>query len=190
MTGKNPDEIVVGANGSIYSAPLGSEIPASIAAPLGDEWYELGYATEDGGTFTDGKTLESIRAWQSFYDLRRVVSEKNTSVAFSLMQWNDRNFALAFGGGEITSPAEGAFRYVPPAPGTIDDRMLAIEWSDGDKDYRLVLPKGMVADNVETQIVRTAAAVLPITFTVLGSDELDPWVFDTNDPAFDPSSGS
>lgn len=183
---KNADEIVVGANGSIYAAPLGTTIPASIAVALGIEWVELGYVTEDGVTWTDGKTLQSIRAWQSLYDLRRVLESKEGSIGFSLMQWNETTVPLAFGGGEVEEIVadSGNFRYTPGDPADLDERMLAVEWADGDKDYRLTFPKGMVSDNVETNLVRTAAGVLPITFALLGDDALDPFILDTNDPAF------
>lgn len=187
---KDAGEIVIGANGSIYTAPLGSTIPASIAAPLGGDWTELGYATEDGVTWVDGKSLESIRAWQSFYDLRRIVSSKEGSLAFSLMQWNGATVELAFGGGEVTSPATDAYRYTPPDPSEIDERMMAIEWVDGDNDFRLTFPKGMVSENVEVNIVRTAAGLLPITFALLGEAGVDPFILDTNHPAFADAVGS
>jgi len=187
---KDPSEIVIGANGSIYTAPLGSPIPANITAPLGGAWVELGYASEDGVTWVDGKSLQSIRAWQSFYDLRRIVTSKEGSLAFSLMQWNGNTVRLAFGGGEVTEPAPNAYRYTPPDPQDIDERMLAVEWEDGDHDFRLVFPKGMVSDNVEVNIVRTAAGLLPITFALLGSAELEPFILDTNHPAFEDTQGS
>lgn len=190
---KNVDEIVVGANGSIYLAPVGTALPTSISDALGVAFVDAGYVTEDGVTFTDGKTLESVRAWQSLYDLRKIVTAKEAMASFSLMQWSGSNVVLAFGGGEVEEvvapdagpPAvPGEYRYHPPAPEAIDERILAIEWSDGDKDYRLIFPKGMVSENVETNVTRSAAALLPITFSILGTDGVDPWILDTNDPAF------
>lgn len=190
--GRNVEEIVVGANGSIYSALPGSPLPGSILEPLDTEagWVDLGYASEDGVTWTDGKSMTPIRAWQSFYDLRRIVESREGTASFALMQWNPDTVKLAYGGGDFTEPAAGAYRYHPPAPSDLGETMLAIEWQDGDKDYRLVLPRGNVSDNVETNIVRTEAGMLPITYALLGSDDSDPWYFDTNDPAFAGSAGS
>lgn len=182
--GKNADEIVVGANGSIWTAPLGSPLPASIADPFGDAWTDLGYASEDGVTWTDSKSLNSIRVWQEFYDARRVIESREGTLAFSLMQWNGDTVSIAFGGGDVTEDEPGMYRYTPPAPELIDERMLGVEWEDGDKDYRLVYPKGMTTDDVETNIVRTDAGMLPITFGLLGNNGADPWFFQTNDPAF------
>jgi len=187
---KNADEIVVGSNGSIYTAPLGSPIPASIGSAFGVAWSELGYASEDGVTWVDGKSLNSIRAWQSFYDLRRVVESKEGSLAFQLMQWTGQNVLLAFGGGTVTEPVPGDYRYTPPDPEEVDERMLAVEWQDGDYDFRLTFPKGMVAENVEVNVVRTEAALLPITFSLLGEAGVEPFILDTNHPAFAAAVGS
>ena len=187
---KNRGEIVVGANGSIWSAPIGTALPARISEPFGDGWVDLGYASEDGVTWTDGKSVNAIRAWQSFYDLRRVVESREGTASFSLMQWNGGNVIFAYGGGDIVEDAPGEFRYVPPAPEDTGETMLGIEWEDGSKDYRLVLPAGTVSDNVETNVTRTDAALLPITFALLGEEGRDPWFFQTNDPAFAPVAGS
>lgn len=189
-TTKTADEIVVGANGSIYVAPVGSTIPASIGTALGAAWTELGYATEDGVTWIDGKTLEPINAWQSFYALRRIVTEKEGSIAFQLLQWNGDNVRLAYGGGTVTQPVPGDYRYVPPDPADIDERAMAVEWQDGTKNYRLTFPKGMVTENVETNIVRTGGAILPITFSLLGEAGVEPFILDTDDPAFANALGS
>lgn len=186
--GKDAGELVVGSNGSIYTAPLGSTIPASIGDPLGGQWTELGYVTEDGVTWMDGKTIVSIRAWQSFYDLRRIVESKEGSMAFVLQQWNSETVQLAFGGGEVTEPAPGDFRYTPPDPSELDERMMAIEWQDGDSDFRLTFPRGMVSENIETNITRTVESRLPITFSLLPAAGVDPFILDTNSPAFQAAS--
>lgn len=189
--GRNVDEIVVGSNGAIYKGAIGSPIPGSILDPLDpDAWIDLGYASEDGVTWTVGKSKTPVRAWQSFWDLRRVVESMEATATFSLLQWNGDTVKLAWGGGDIVEPEPGAFRYVPPPPQDTDEGMLAIEWSDGAKDYRLILPKGDVSDTVETNITRTDAGMLPITFSLLGSDNADPFYFDTNDPAFAGAVGS
>lgn len=187
---KTADEIVVGANGSIYVAPVGSTIPASIGTALGAAWTELGYATEEGVTWIDGRTLEPINAWQSFYALRRIVTEKEGSIAFQLLQWNGDNVRLAYGGGTVTQPVPGDYRYVPPDPADIDERAMSVEWQDGTKNYRLTFPKGMVTENVETNIVRTGGAILPITFSLLGEAGVEPFILDTDDPAFANALGS
>lgn len=183
---RNPDEVVVAAEGDLYVAPVGTAAPATILVAPSATWLKLGYTTTDGVTFLDGKTLEPIRAWQEFYPIRNIVTEKVASLAFVLMQWNKDTVPLAFGGGAVVEDAPGAFSYEPPAPSVMDERAAILEWQDGAKDYRLIVARVMVSENVETNLVRTAEAGLPITLSVLGETGVAPWLLQTNDPAFDP----
>ncbi len=189
MPTKTSDEIVVAGNGSVHVAAVGSTLPTSISGALDPAQYrELGYTTEDGAKFTDEKSIKEHRAWQNFYPIRRTVESRNAFIGFALEQWNEWNVALAFGGGEVTEPTPGEYRYVPPSPEEIDERVLVLEWQDGDKSYRLIVPKGMVTNNVETTFARGAMSVLPIVFSVTPDAGDDPWILDTDDPAFELSS--
>lgn len=187
---KDVDEIVVGANGSVYVAPIGSAVPADIATALGADWVDLGYLSEDGVKATDSKTIEQIKGWQSFYALRRIVTERNLALAFTLIQFSREQFQLGFGGGEVvalTTPDTG-YRFDPPDPADIDERMMAVEWADGDKNYRIIVPRGLVTSNVEINIARNKATELPITFDLIGGGTGAPWNVYTDDPAFAPAA--
>lgn len=187
---KDPGEIVIGANGTVRVAPLGTVVPASINVAPAVGWVDLGYVTEDGATVTDGKSLQSIRAWQSFYDLRRIVESRSFRLAFTLQQFNRVNLELALGGGEVTEVGTdtGFFRYVPPAPEEIDIRMAMVEWNDGDRRYRLTLPRAMSVENVEFNLQRTSNIGLALALEVLGEEGQDAYILDTDDPAFEPAA--
>ena len=183
---KDTDEIVIGANGTVRVAPVGTSIPTTAGASFAGGWIDLGYTSEDGVTVTDSKDIEDIPVWQLFYPARRIVTSRDFTVAFVLRQWSTETVSLAFGGGDFTWVGAGQYKYEPPSPEMIDERSLAVDWQDGDKNYRLIIPKGMVTENVETNIVRTGAADLPITFGVIGTDDAGaPWTLLTDDPAFE-----
>lgn len=160
---QDASEVVIGANGSVYTAPHGTALPTSVSAALNAAFVEHGFVSEDGVTFRDDKEIEGIPAWQSFYDIRKVVAAKSSGVEYVLRQFNPDNVELAFGGGAV-DVAGGVATYTPPAPGQIDERSQVVEWVDGDYTFRLVLPKGIVTGEVESNLVRTAAADLPIAF--------------------------
>lgn len=183
---QDSDEVVIGSSGDIYVAPVGTTLPTDPTASLAAGWSgSLGYVTEDGVQWAPNFEINQIPAWQSFYPVRTLITGRNISVGFSLMQWNTPSLILAFGGGAVTEPSGNVFRYSPPSASELDERALIVEWADGDKDYRLVVPKGLVSDLGETQLARTEAAVLPITFTINAPPEgQDPWYLLTNDPAF------
>lgn len=183
--GNDADEIVIAANGTVRVAPVGTAEPTTPTEAPAAAWVDLGYITEEGATFTDSKEIEDILAWQSFYPVRKIVTGKEAAVSFSLRQWNEATIPLAFGGGAVTNPTTGVWRYAPPSPEDIDERALMLDWQDGDKNYRLIIPKGLVTDAVETNLVRTDSAVLPISFAAIpASTADDPWFVLTDDLAF------
>lgn len=185
-TMQDVDEIVVAANGKILVAPVGTVAPIDIATAWGAGWIDLGFANEDGVTFTDAREIDEIAVWQLFYPARRIVTARDATVAFVLAQWNEETVRLAFGGGTVTTTAgpPAHYRYDPPDPQTIDERALGIEWVDGTKTYRLIVARAMLTENVETNLVRSGAAQLPITMGIIGESGVKPWYLRTNDPAF------
>ena len=176
---QDASEVVVGANGSVFTAPFGTALPTNVATALNAGFTEHGYVSEDGVTFRDEKEIEDIEAWQSFYAIRKVVASKTSGVEFVLRQFNPDNAALAFGGGDV-DVASGVATYTPPGPGEIDERSTVVEWLDGDSTFRLVVPKAIVTGEVESNLVRTAAADLPIALEATPSGapvEGDPETF-------------
>lgn len=156
-------EVVVGGDGRVYVAPAGTAVPTSATASLPATWVDVGYISEDGVTFLGGSEQEDINAWQSYFPIRKLITARSAAVEFILRQWNGDTLKLAFGGGSVVTDA-GTTYYAAPAPGTVDPRAMIIEWEDGSETYRLVIPRGQVTGDVETQLVRTAAADLPVSF--------------------------
>ena len=175
--GLDASETLVAGVGHIYVADVGTTAPTDLAEP-GSGWHDLGYTTEDGATFSYSPSVENLNAWQSFYPIRRIITEIEAQVSFTLLQINDPEaFIFAFGGGaeEETDVESGVFQYTPAAPGTLDERAMLLDVIDGDVMQRFVVPRGLQAGNVEAQFVRTDMANLPIEFGVLGTGDADPW---------------
>lgn len=183
---QDSDEVVVGASGDLYVAPVGTALPAVPTGAPGAGWSDsLGFLTEDGVSWAPNFEINQIPAWQSFYPIRTIITARNITIGFALMQWNTTTLRLAFGGGEVTEPTNDVFRYTPPDESELDERALILDWADGAKNYRLMVPKGIVSDLGETQLARTEPGVLPITFTINAPPAgQQPWELLTNDPAF------
>lgn len=178
-------QIRVAADGEIHVAPLATTAPTDPSAAYAAGWIDLGYATEDGVTMTAEAEIEEIRVWQEFYPARHIITARSLEVSFTLRQWNYQTIPLAFGGGTVSEPSAGVFKWVPPSPETLDERELGITWRDGSYDYRLIIPKGRVTGAVETQLTRGDAANLPVTFAAVGTTGVDVAYILTDDPAFD-----
>ena len=185
MPWKDPTELVVAANGEIYTAAVGTTLPTSPTAALNAAFVGAGYATEDGVTLRVTPDVAEFRGWQSPHPLRREVTTRDAEVSFGLLQWSEQTVPLAFGGGVVTS-VTGGYRYeIPDATSELEERSMVVEWADGSKNYRLVLARGNTVEAVETNLQRTATSVLPITFRALAPEDgsVAAYIL-TNDPAF------
>lgn len=180
--------ILVGSGGAVYVAPVGTALPTSPTSALNAAFVSVGYISEDGIGLSSSVDVSDIGAFQSLLPVRRVVTGRTFDVSFTMREWTAQNIVLAFGGGEVTEDT-GVFTYSPPDTGeALYERSMVIEWNDGDKDYRIVIERGVVAEAVETNVTRTSAAELPITFSVLGNDAgTDAWYLVTDDPALNPA---
>lgn len=171
--------IRVAANGKISVAPFSPSLtlPTDPTEDLDAAFIELGYVTDGGVTFSASATVENIGAWQSVTPVRRIVTARELTVSFTGLEWNRDTFALAFGGGtwtEVTAPGvgtNGVYRYDPPADSdALAEYALVIDAVDGDENDRWLVFRGTVSDAVETNLVRTGAAVLPVSFQALTPD--------------------
>lgn len=169
----NADAIVVAGNGTVRVAPVGTTAPTTPTASPVAAWLDLGYVTEDGATATFDKETEDVLVWQSRYPVRTLITGESLVIAFGLREWDERTIPLALGGGTVTNPSAGVWKFVPAAAGTVDYRAFMLDWVDGDKNFRLIIPRGLATGSVETNLVRTDSAVLPIEFSALPASTSD-----------------
>lgn len=190
MPGQDSNEIVVAAGGSLSFAPVGTPLPTNLTTALNAAFKDVGYIDEDGATFTAGVDVEDIMSWQKATPTRRLVTARTLAAQANLQQWNEDNFALAFGGGDWTEPTAGVHRYDPPADqDPLEEHAVVLAWQDGDRSSRLVISRATVNEEVETQFVRNGASVLPITFQALTPDDADAaWYYLTDDHQFSAAS--
>lgn len=187
MPSNDSTETVIASDGQVYVAPTTTvQVPTNTGTALGSDWDELGFISEEGATFSVGRDITDINAWQSFYPIRRIITASTVSVSFELLQWNEATLEFALGG-DVTGTG-GNYTYTPPAPEDIIEHSLVIQWQDGSKDYRLYIPRGLVSENVDVTLSRTDAAGLPITFSASDPGSDDIFTLFTNDTAFTGSS--
>lgn len=191
---ENSDQVVVGADGQVWVSRPGVAL-SSVTAPsdattdpntVDPDWMNLGYTSEEGATLTLSREIEDILAWQSFDPIRKIVTSRNVVLAFTLRQWNQDTVELATGG-TVTGTA-GDWELTPAAAGSLDERSLLLDWQDGaSRSFRLYIPRGIIGNDIETNIVRTAAADLPIEFAAFAPSTGSIFTMFTNDNAFGPT---
>lgn len=184
---QNSDQIKVAAKGGLYLARFDDAptLPTDLTSALDAAFSEVGYSSDDGVMFTKSEATEDVNVWQKQTPARKIVTSRDFSVATSLVQWDRDNVAVAMGGGEWSEPKPGVFRFDPPADyDPLTDWVAVIETVDGDRIDRYVVEKCNITGDVETQAVRNAAQLLPITLSALTPDGKDrPWFYLSNDEA-------
>lgn len=189
MSSQDASELVVAGSGDVYVAPFGTTLPTTVDGALDGNFFKLGFTTEDGLQLTQTPTVEEFMAWQSRHAVRRELTALEVTMTFGLEQWNEQTLQTALGGGTVTEYSSGKYKYVPVGDDEqLDNVSVIAEWSDGAKDYRLVIPKCQATESVEIQLTRTALAVLPVTVKVSGQAGVAAYAIYTNDPSFEAGS--
>jgi hypothetical protein len=180
------DAIQVAGTGRVYVAPVGSTGPADIATALDAAWKDLGYISDDGVSISPGADSNEISTWQDPYPVRRVITARTLEVSFTLLEWNENTLPFALGGGSITTTTGPPIHYLYnlPSGGTVDERALLVEWTDGTKITRFTVSRGAVTDVGDMSIVRGEAAGLEVTYTGFSSSTGTTAYFRTNAPSF------
>jgi hypothetical protein len=181
-------QVLVGTGAKCWVGLDDATPPTDSDTDLTTGWQDIGFVSEDGCTIRFGATSEGVPVWQSSTPVRTIKQETESQLELALMQWFGDSLIVAFGGG-VVSGAAGAFKYEAPKGGdALRLHRLAIGWTDLGFTYRLYVPRAQLADVTEAQIVRTEAADIPLTFSMLepGGGE-SPWTLLTDNPAFDPA---
>ena len=177
MPGMNPNEIRVAGTGRILTAPLGTALPPDVSTEWAADWTDLGYTTTDGIKFNKKDKIDPVDTWQSVSPARFVYSDRDLTVKFQLLQLNEDTLPFFFGGDAVAEGPAGStvYRYELSAEPKKDERMLGVEFADGDViKYRFIIRRGQVTETEELQLTRTAAVRLGVTFTALAVDNDTP----------------
>lgn len=160
------DQILVAGGGRVFIAPVGSTAPTDTTTAWDAAFKDLGYTTEDGVVLRPNLAVTDITAWQSFEPVRRIVTGRGLTVAFTLLQMTREALQLAFNGGAFTGTT--TVTYEPGEAGDIYERMLGVEAVDGDKVVRLVIPRVDISDVGDIPFTKTGAVNIPLTLAMLG----------------------
>lgn len=129
----------------VYSAPVGTTAPTTIAASFAAGWIDLGYTTDDGIEITPSQDVKDIKAHQSLFPIRSISTGRKFEIKFTAMEGKSDVFKLAFGGGSF-AVATSTATYTPAAASTVNEMALAIEMTDGSNTDRWIFPRTLVTD--------------------------------------------
>jgi len=170
------NRVLVGVYGDAYSAPAGTAPPTSIDNPAAP-WTKLGLISEDGATWMPmEEETEDIHSWQHLYPERILSVSVTGTLAFALMEWDRVSIPFALGGGTFTEDAANDLTtYHPPGPGESQERALFLKVLDDPIKMGIYYGRGRILEREETTFKKDEAALLGVTFALLGESGQDPF---------------
>jgi hypothetical protein len=190
MTNSQP---VVGGNGDIYTAPVGTPIPTDIEAPAAP-WVKLGMVSEDGVSWTPPEEdTDEIKIWQSAYPARVITTGLTSSMSFALDGWDRNTVPFAMGGGTFTDVGTDTVVFSPPQAGSSTSRAIFVKVLDGDTAaggivMGLYFAKGRVTGRDDTVFNASEPALLNVEFSLEALVNPDGSVEDPYNLVFDDAS--
>ncbi|CAL9483735.1 hypothetical protein SUDANB145_03076 [Streptomyces sp. enrichment culture] len=187
MAGTNTSEIRIAGVGRLFIADAGTAIPETFtstdtAGDWGTDWQDLGYTSGDGVTFSKKDKLEPVDVWQAISPVHFVYSDRDLTLKFSLLQFNEETLPFFMGGGSVAAAdgttSAGVYKYNIADRPYADARALGLEFTDRSDStavtYRLGIPRGQVTAADDIKLARKAPAQLGITFTAMAAPDGSP----------------
>lgn len=156
-------------NGSLWTAPAGTALPTYAAffpvdpAPAyvpAPPWINTGFVDEAGPDFETKNDTNSLRAWQSFADVRIVNKAKTSTLAFNLLEWTADNLEFALGVED-----DGTGLLVPSSVPI--ERAVLIIVTDGGVRVGIGFPRGSLILDAKVSFKPADWAMLPVSLTAL-----------------------
>ncbi|MEV7686529.1 phage tail protein [Streptomyces bungoensis] len=180
MAGTNSSEIRVAGVGRLYVAAADTKVPTTFSTDSATDWASwknLGFTTGDGVTFSKKDKLEPIDVWQAVSPVHFVYSDRDLTLKFSLLQFNEDTLPFFMGGGSVdaVTGSTGVYKYDVAERPFADVRALGLEFSDvrasdgSTVTYRFGIPRGQVTAADDIKLARKAASQLGVTFTAMSA---------------------
>lgn len=168
----DPTQVMVALDGRLFLADPDDTptLPDSVddAVVESAPWFEVGYITPDGVTYTDDQTKETIRAWQAPAPIRTIITSRDPSLTFAAMQWNPANLQLALGGGTME---EDGVMEGPLASDANVEKVAVLDFYDGDVAWRFLFRRVQVGVGGSFTLSRGTSANFSITLDILDPGE-------------------
>lgn len=135
------DNVLIGATGSIYFAPLETTLPTDATGTLNAAFKDLGFIGEDGVTEAHDDASTKIKAWGG--DVVRTTKDSHDlTYSFKLIETNDDVVAAYYGAGNTAASTSITGAALP-------HQAMVIYIADGDKDIRICASDAQITERSE-----------------------------------------
>jgi len=168
MPGTVPQPQVLTDPGILWIAALGTPEPTPTSAagkftdPMPPAWLLLG-PTEEGSTFKDATSTDTITVAEFLSAIRNVVTGRSSSLAFALASWTLSNYRRALNGGVAAIAPQGTAgaevtSLEPPQEGS--ETRCMIMWESTDSTLRLLGRQAFQTGELSTDLKPSPAKAL------------------------------
>ncbi|MEU6377512.1 phage tail protein [Streptomyces sp. NPDC046909] len=180
MAGTNSSEIRIAGVGRLYVATADTKVPTTFSSDTATDWASwknLGFTSGDGVTFSKKDKLEPVDVWQAVSPVHFVYSDRDLTLKFSLLQFNEDTLPFFMGGGTVdaVTGSTGVYKYDIADRPYADVRALGLEFTDVKASdgtavtYRFGIPRGQVTAADDIKLARKSPAQLGITYTAMAA---------------------
>lgn len=168
QTALMPDNVLIGtAKGpGIFIAPVGTAAPVDGATALPAAWSTLGYLSEDGVSFGSSISSESITPWQSKSPVRTIITGRELSAEFTMLEFTAQNAAIYF---DQPMPVETDGEFAMQVRSDLPQQMYAIciDVQDSIATVRYHFPRASLSEAGDLEVTASGAMGLPVTLAAL-----------------------
>lgn len=131
--------------GAIYSAPLGTTLPADATSELGEGFVGLGYISEDGLINENTPESETIKAWGGDTVLT-VQTGKEDSFSYKLIEATNINVLKeVYGEGNVTGTLDTGITITANST-PLEEHVIVVDMILKNSLKRVVIPVAKVAE--------------------------------------------
>ena len=146
MTSSNVTAAKPKIGGAIYIAPVGTALPTDATSVLGNDFVELGYASEDGLTNNNTPESDTIKAWGGDTVLTLMTSREDTFSVTLIEATNIEVLKLVYGDDNVTGTLAAGIT-IKANSKDLDEHAFVIDMvlKDGAAK-RIVIPQAKVSE--------------------------------------------
>lgn len=153
-------------SGSVYAAPVGTELPTDATTPLNEAFKELGYASEDGLVNENTPDSDIIKAWGGDTVLVVQSSKEDTFKIKFIESLNVETLKTVYGDGNVEGTLETGITLKANA-NDVPEKSLVFETVIKDAVKRIVIPQAKLKELGEIAYTDEDALGYETTFQAL-----------------------
>lgn len=169
MAENNSALVGVGAAGKVYVAPKGTALPTSAVGDLPGAYLNFGYVSEDGVTFADDDSTETLKSWFGPASMtKQILTEHKETCEFTPIEINEVVLKQLYGPNNVTvSTAGGYTEIVALHKGvTMPEVVVVVDAIPGDGMLsRYVMPVAQLTERGDISLTGTEIQGRSMTYT-------------------------